>query len=388
MGKTGMFAPRHNDKTWWQRLIGLNWFIVLLVCGLASVGVAMLYSVSGGTYEPYAAAHIQRFALSFAVMIVIATTDIRVWMSLSYPAWFFGLILLVVVEFIGHTGMGGQRWLDLGFMRLQPSELMKVAVVMAMARYFHGIDFNKVKSLKSLIIPVFLVALPILLVLRQPDLGTSLMILAGGIVVIFLAGVPRWLFIVGAVLALVATPIAWSALKDYQKSRVITFMNPESDPYGAGYQIIQSKIAIGSGGMSGKGFLQGTQSHLKFLPEMRTDFIFTAQVEEFGLVGGAVLLALYMLVFSYGVLIGVGCRNHYGRLLASGLGFTLFLYTLINVGMVMGLMPVVGVPLPLVSYGGSAMLTYMIAVGLILCVATNRHMTIAPKGASLFGFKR
>lgn len=383
MGKAGMFAPKKNDKNWFQRLLGLNWFIVLILMLIAGIGTAMLYSVSGGTMEPYAVLHVKRFVMAFLLMIIIATMDIRIWMALSYPAWFIGLLLLVFVEFSGHIGMGGQRWIDLGFMRLQPSEIMKVAVVMALARYYHGLDYIRIKSLKSLFIPALLIFLPIFLVYRQPDLGTSLMVLAGGVVVIFLAGTPRWLFWTGGILALTITPVVWGLLKDYQKSRVMTFLNPESDPYGAGYQIIQSKIALGSGGMSGKGFLQGTQSHLNFLPEMRTDFIFTAHVEEFGMVGGIVLLFLYFLVVLYGTLIGIGCRNQFGRLLAAGLAFTLFLFTLINVGMVMGLMPVVGVPLPLVSYGGSAMITYMIAVGLILCVAINRHMTIAPKGSGL-----
>lgn len=383
MGRAQMFAPGKNDLTWFQRLVGLNWIVIIMICGIAALGVAMMVSVSEGKFQPYAAAHLQRFIFSLAILIVVATINIRLWLTLAYPAWFLGMVLLVIVEFAGHTGMGGQRWLDLGFMRLQPSELMKIAVVLALAKYFHSLEFIRINKLTILIIPVLLIGLPMALVLRQPDLGTSVMILAGGVVVIFLSGVPRWIFVALTVLALVLAPVSWTFMKDYQKNRVLTFLNPEMDPHGQGYQITQSKIAIGSGGMNGKGYMEGTQSHMKFLPEMRTDFIFSAHVEEFGMSGGVALMLVYLIIFTYGMLIGIGCRNQFGRLLASGLSFTLFLYTLINIGMVMGVMPVVGVPLPLVSYGGSAMLTFMVSMGLILCVATNRHMTIARKGSGL-----
>lgn len=383
MATTRMFGPRRIEKNPLQRLADINWVIVLLTCLIAGVGLALLYSVAGGSWDPWASRQMIRFLIAFLAMLVIAVTDIRLWMALAYPAWVAGLVLLVAVKFIGHTGMGGQRWLDLYVIRIQPSELMKIAVMLALARYFHGRDFYQSKRLTSLIIP-FLIILPAVgLVVTQPDLGTGLMIMGAGTMVLMLAGLPMWLFIAAGVGALAAIPIGWQFLKDYQKDRVLIFLNPESDPLGAGYQITQAKIALGSGGMFGKGFLQGTQSQLNFLPEMKTDFIFTVLAEEFGLVGALMLLVLYTIVLLYGMLMSLGCRHQFGRLLGAGLSFTLFLYVLINVGMVMGLMPVVGVPLPLVSYGGSAMLTWMLAYGLVFCVALNRHVTLAPKGSGL-----
>ena len=316
-------------------------------------------------------------------MLILAITDIRIWMALAYPAYVVGLALLIAVDVIGTSGMGGQRWLDLGLLRVQPSELMKIAVVMAIARYFHSRDYYRSRYLKSLIVPVILLILPMIIVMRQPDLGTALMIFAGGISIIFLAGARMWIFVVGFIGALASIPIGWSLLHGYQKSRVLIFLDPEKDPLGAGYQSTQSMIALGNGGLTGKGFLQGTQSHLNFLPEMKTDFIFTVLVEEFGLLGGLALILLYTIVLLYGLLVGLGCRNQFGRLLAAGLSITLFLYVLINIGMVMGLLPVVGVPLPMVSYGGSAMLTMMIAYGLILSTATNRQLTLSPTGSGL-----
>jgi rod shape determining protein RodA len=383
MGTARMFGPRRVDKSLGQRLLGLNWGIVFINILIACIGFAMLYSVAGGEWEPWAARQSVRFAGALLIMLTIAVIDIRYWMAFAYPAWAIGVFLLVAVEFAGAIGMGGQRWLDIGFMRLQPSELTKIAVVMALARYFHGRNYDQSRSLKSLFTPMLLVFIPVALVVRQPDLGTALMIIAGGIAILFLAGLPAWLFVVGGVAVAAAIPVGWQFLRDYQKDRVLTFLNPESDPLGAGYQITQSKIALGSGGMTGKGFLEGTQSQLNFLPEMKTDFIFTVLAEEFGLVGALIVLVLYGIVLGYGLLMGIGCRNQFGRLMAGGLAITLFLYVLINVGMVMGLMPVVGVPLPMISYGGSAMLTWMIAYGLILSVATHRHVTLAPKGSGL-----
>lgn len=383
MGTARMFGPRRVDKSPIQRLLGLNWGMVLLNVLIAGIGFAMLYSVAGGEWEPWAARQSVRFAGALLLMLCIAVIDIRYWMAFAYPAWAIGVGLLIAVEIVGATGMGGQRWLDIGFMRLQPSEIMKIAVVMALARYFHGRSFDQSRSLRSLFTPVVLMAVPVALVVRQPDLGTSLMIVAGGVAILFLAGLPAWIFVLGFIGIAAAVPVVWQFLRDYQKDRVLTFLNPEADPLGAGYQITQSKIALGSGGMTGKGFLEGTQSQLNFLPEMKTDFIFTVLAEEFGLIGASITLALYGIVLGYGLLMGLGCRNQFGRLLAGGLAITLFLYVMINVAMVMGLMPVVGVPLPMISYGGSAMLTWMIAYGLILSVATHRHVTLAPKGSGL-----
>jgi len=378
-----MFSPRRVEKTILQRFLGLNWIIVFLNIAIAGIGLVMLYSVAGGSWDPWASRQMVRLVMGIAIMLIIAVTDIRIWMALAYPAWFIGILLLLAVELTGAVGMGGQRWLDIGIMRIQPSELMKIAVVLALARYFHGRDFYQSRRLTSLIVPAVLLIIPMFLVIRQPDLGTSLMIVAGGAAVLFLAGLPAWLFISAGVAVAAAVPIGWQFLRDYQKNRVLTFLNPESDPLGAGYQITQSKIALGSGGMTGKGFLQGTQSQLNFLPEMKTDFIFTVLAEEFGLLGALGLLSLYGIVLMYALLIGIGTRSQFGRLLVSGLSVTLFLYVLINVAMVMGLLPVVGVPLPMVSYGGSAMLTWLVAYGLILSVATNRQVTLAPKGSGL-----
>ena len=381
MGTSLMFGARAVRRSPLQRLRNLNWWMVLGLIAIAGVGTAMLYSVGGGKFDPWASRHLSRFLMALVGLIVIAIVDIRWWMRLAYPAYFIGLILLVYVEFAGTTGMGGQRWIDLGFMRIQPSELMKVAVILALARYFHGLTISAHNRLSSLAVPILLILLPAAMVVRQPDLGTALLIVAGGIGVLFLAGARMWLFIVGFIGAIASIPIGWQLMQDYQKARVMIFLNPESDPLGAGYQIMQSKIALGSGGVWGKGFMEGTQSQLNFLPEMKTDFIFTVLAEEFGIMGGVGLIIIYMALLSYGVLVSLTCRSQFGRLLAAGLSFTLFLYVFVNVAMVMGLLPVVGVPLPLVSYGGSAMITFMLAYGLILSVGLNRGISIPRKDA-------
>jgi len=378
-----MFGPRTVKKSVLQRLMSLNWVIIGVVVLLAATGTAMLYSVAGGEIDPWASRHAIRFGFALVVMLVIAVTDIRYWMALAYPAWILGLGLLLLVEVFGAVGMGGQRWLDVGFMRIQPSELMKIAVIMALARFYHARSYRQGRRLSALLMPLAMIIIPAMLVIKQPDLGTGLTIIAGGAAIMFLAGIPAWIFISVAVASVPSAFAVWPFLNTYQQNRVLTFFNPEADPLGAGYQITQSKIALGSGGMTGKGFLEGTQSHLNFLPEMKTDFIFTVLVEEFGLIGAVTVLLLYGTVLMYGLLIGIACRNQFGRLMASGLAMSLFFYVLINVGMVMGLMPVVGVPLPLISYGGSAMLTWAIAYGLILSVATHRHVTLAPKGSGL-----
>ncbi len=383
MGNARMFGPRRDEKNALQRLLSLNWVIVFVCLAIGAVGVAMLYSVAGGTWEPWASRHSIRLGFALIIMLIIGVTDIRYWMALAYPAWFIGVFLLIAVDIVGDFGKNSQRWLDIGFMRLQPSELMKIAVVMALARFYHARTFFQAKRIRTLVIPALLIAIPVALVIQQPDFGTGITIVAGGIAILFLAGVPSWFFILAGASVTAALPIVWSLMKDYQKGRVLTFLNPESDPLGAGYQITQSKIALGSGGMTGKGFLEGTQSHLNFLPEMKTDFIFTVLVEEFGLIGAVSVLLLYTIALVYGLLVGIGCRNQFGRLMAAGLSMTLFYYVFINIGMVMGMMPVVGVPLPLISYGGSAMLTWAVAFGLILSVASHRHVSLAPRGSGI-----
>jgi len=360
-----------------RKLLRLNWGLVLLIALTASVGFTMLYSAAGGTIEPWAKAQMIRFAMGFSLMLVIALIDIRFWLRWAYGIYLVALGLLVGVEFAGTTGMGATRWINLGFINLQPSEVMKIALVLALAKYFHSRSLEEAGRISWLLPPLFLVAVPTMLVLRQPDLGTALLLVAGSAVILFLAGVRLWKFGLAVAAALAALPVAWSQLHDYQKGRVMTFLNPERDPLGAGYHIMQSKIALGSGGVSGKGFLEGTQSHLNFLPEMRTDFIFTMLAEEFGMVGALGLLLLYAMILIYAYAIGFRSRNQFGRLTAIGIAATFFLYVFINVGMVTGLLPVVGVPLPLISYGGTAMLTLMIGFGLILSVSIHRDVEIA-----------
>lgn len=277
--------------------------------------------------------------------------------------------------------MGAQRWLDLGVFQLQPSELMKITLILALARYFHGTALEDIRTIKASLIPIGMIIIPTALILKQPDLGTALMLIFAGGAMLFLAGVQLWKFICVGILGAISVPILWSFLHDYQKQRVLTFLNPENDPLGAGYHIMQSKIALGSGGLFGKGFLEGTQSRLNFLPEKQTDFIFTVLSEEFGFVGSLILLTFFALIILYGFIITVRCTNFFGKFLAFGLTTNFALYVFINVGMVMGLLPVVGVPLPLVSYGGTAMLTLMMAFGLIQCVHINSDMEIGRRGS-------
>jgi rod shape determining protein RodA len=296
--------------------------------------------------------------------------------------YFVALILLGAVELGGTIGMGAQRWIDLGGINLQPSELMKVALVLALARYFHGGNIEEIGRPTFLLAPLLMVAAPTAFILRQPDLGTAVMLVIGSGAIFFVAGVKIWKFLVLLLVALISAPASWQFLREYQKQRVLTFLNPESDPLGSGYHIIQSKIALGSGGVFGKGFMQGSQSHLSFLPEKQTDFIFTMLAEEFGLIGGLVLLGLYMLILAFGFNIANNCRNQCGRLVSMGVTTTFFLYVFINIAMVMGLIPVVGVPLPLVSYGGTAMMTLLLGFGVLLSVDINRDEPIGRRGAA------
>lgn len=359
-----------------EKLWQINWGLVALICMTASVGFAMLYSAANGSFDPWASRQMVRFALGLGLMLVVGLVDIRLWMRLAYPAYAGAFVLLVAVEVAGEVGMGAQRWIDLGVIQLQPSEVMKVTLVLALARYFHGSSLEDVGRPMHLLVPLILVVAPVALVLKQPDLGTALMLLMVGGALFFLAGVRLWMFgvAIGAGLALI--PIAWQFLHDYQKRRVLTFLNPETDPLGAGYHILQSKIALGSGGVAGKGFLMGSQSHLNFLPEKQTDFIFTMLAEEFGMIGELALLTLFTLLLAYGFMIGLSSRNQFGRLLALGLTTNLFLYVFINIAMVMGLIPVVGVPLPLISYGGTAMLTVLLGFGLMISVYVHRDIRL------------
>lgn len=375
---TGMHSNSLNppELTLGIKLQQINWGLILLLTLIASVGFAMLYSAANGSWTPWAMRQAIRFGVGLVITLGIALVDLRFLMRWAYAFYFLSLGLLGVVEIAGEIGMGAQRWIDLGVFRLQPSELMKLALVLALARYFHRQTFEEVGRIRSLFVPLVLVFSPAILVLRQPDLGTAGMIILGGGAIFFLAGVRIWKFVTVLVLGLSAIPIGWQFLHNYQKNRILTFLNPENDPLGAGYHILQSKIALGSGGLFGKGFLQGSQSHLNFLPEKQTDFIFTMLAEELGLAGALFLLLLYVLALGYGFAIALRCSSQFGRLLALGTTTTLFLYMFINIAMVMGLIPVVGVPLPLISYGGTAMLTAMIGFGLIINCYVHRDIEI------------
>lgn len=363
-----------------QKLWQMHWLFILLLAATASVGFAMLYSAAGGQLEPWASRQMVRFGVGMAVLITVAVIDIRLWLKYAYVLYAATVALLVAVEFMGEVGKGAQRWLDLGYVGLQPSELMKITLVLALARYFHGTSIEDVRRIPQLFVPLLLIAIPAGLVLRQPDLGTALMLIITGGVIFFASGVQIWKFVLVGLAGVGAAPIAWQFLRDYQKQRVLTFLNPENDPLGSGYHIIQSKIAFGSGGVFGKGFLQGTQSHLNFLPEMQTDFIFTMLAEEFGMVGSLALLGLYVVILVYGLAISVRCRTQFGRLVGIGVTATFFLYVFINMAMVMGLVPVVGVPLPLISYGGTAMLTLLFGFGLLMGTWIHRDVMVGRRG--------
>ena len=363
-----------------QKLGEANWMLVLLVTLIASVGFAMLYSAANGSIDPWMSRQLVRFAGGLIIMLTVAVVDIRFWMRQSYLIYFVGLLLLVYVDVAGEIGMGAQRWIDLKFFQLQPSEIMKVAIVMALARYFHGLDLDEVARPLPLIVPLGMILMPAGLVLVQPDLGTAGMLIMVSGAMFFAAGVRLWKFAVIGFGAMAAVPIAWEFLREYQRQRILTFLDPESDPLGAGYHILQSKIAFGSGGVFGKGFLEATQSHLSFLPERQTDFIFTMLAEEFGLVGSLGLLCLYALVIVIGYAIALRSRNHYGRLVAVGITTNLFLYVFINAAMVMGLIPVVGIPMPLISYGGTAMITVLFSMGLLMSIHIHRDVRIGQRG--------
>ena len=364
-----------------DKLCHLNWGLVGLIATIGLIGVALLYSAGGTQWQPWAAAQLTRFGIGFVLMLVIALVDIRVWLRIAYPLYGVMLVLLVVVEVMGHIGMGAQRWINLGFFVLQPSELMKIALVLALSKYFHGLSLEDVSHPMKLLLPLAMVLMPVGLVLLQPNLGTAtLLILASG-AVFFASGVRPWKFMLVIAMAAVILPIGWHHLHDYQKARLTTFMNPAADPLGHGYNILQSKIALGSGGWFGKGFGQGTQSQLQFLPEKHTDFIFVVLAEEFGLFGALFLLVLYGLLILYGFMIALTSRSQFGRLASFGLTVTFFLYVFVNVAMVTGTIPVVGIPLPLVSYGGTAMMTLLIGCGLLLGLSVHRDLRISRTGS-------
>jgi rod shape determining protein RodA len=360
-----------------DKLLEVNWGLLLLIGMIGFAGIAMLYSVAGGHFQPWALRQMANFTLGLIVLLAASLVDIRVWMSLAYPAYGFALLLLVAVDVVGHVGLGAQRWISIGPLELQPSELMKIALVLALSRYLHGKSVEDVSKPIPLLIGLTMIAIPAVFVVLQPNLGTTLIIVMDGCSLLFLAGLSWWWIAptIGAIAA--AIPLAWRfVLHDYQKARVETFLDPESDALGKGWNITQAKIAIGSGGVSGKGFLQGTQSRLNFLPEKQTDFIWTSFCEEFGFVGAVALLILFGVVIFYGLQTATSARSQFGRLLAMGITLNFFFYIMINGLMVMGLIPVVGIPMPLLSYGGSAMLTVMLGFGILMSVHIHRQVEI------------
>ncbi len=355
-----------------RKLLYFNWPIVILLIAVACAGFLMLYSVAGGSVNPWMEPQLKRFGFGMVLMLIVAVTPIWLWRSLGALGYFMALLLLFYVEFFGHVGMGAQRWIDLGFMKLQPSELAKITLVVFLASYYDWLPISKTSHPIWVAVPVIIILVPTALVLKQPDLGTSLLLLLGGGTVMFAAGV-HWAYFASVIGAGVGTIYAvfqsrgteWQLLKDYQFARIDTFLDPGNDPLGAGYHITQAKIALGSGGWTGRGFMQGTQSRLNFLPEKHTDFIFTTLSEEFGFIGAITLLALYMLIIVFCIVTALRTKNRFASLMTIGIAMTFFLFFSVNMAMVMGMAPVVGVPLPLVSYGGSAMLVLLVAFGLV-----------------------
>ncbi|MEL7115454.1 MAG: rod shape-determining protein RodA [Pseudomonadota bacterium] len=362
-----------------SKVLYLNWPLVILLIAVASIGFLMLYSVAGGEIAIWTETQVQRFILGLVLMFIVAMVPIYFWRNVAGAAYLGGILLLLAVEFFGVERNGSQRWIDLGPMDLQASEVMKIALVMLLAAYYDWLDIKKVSRPLWVLIPVVIILVPTFMVLRQPDLGTALLLLSGGGVMMFVAGV-HWAYFAAVISAGIGTIAAvfesrgttWQILQDYQYRRIDTFLNPESDPLGAGYHITQSKIALGSGGWTGRGFMQGTQSRLNFLPEKHTDFIFTTLAEEFGFLGGISLLVLYALILLFCVISALNNRDRFGSLMTLGIAATFFLFFAVNMSMVMGLAPVVGVPLPLVSYGGSAMLILMIGFGLVQSAHIHR----------------
>jgi rod shape determining protein RodA len=357
-----------------DKIFRINWLLVLLLCTLASVGYVALYSAAGGSPEPYATRHIVRFAFGLLLMVSIALVDIRIIARFSWVAYAVGVALLIVVLKVGHVGKGAQRWLELGGQQIQPSELMKLGLILALAAWFHRASWERIGNPLFLIPPLIMVLVPVGLILKEPNLGTAMITLALGGVIFFAAGVRWWKFVLVLIPVPFAAGYAYQHLHGYQRARIDTFLSPESDPLGAGYNIIQSKIALGSGGLWGKGFLQGTQSHLDFLPEKQTDFIFTMIGEEFGLAGAIAVITLLLLITWGALLVGLRCKHQYGRLVAFGIACNFFLYCFVNIAMVMGVIPVGGVPLPLISHGGSAMITTMLAFGILMSVQVHRDV--------------
>jgi len=367
----------NNELTFWQKVKELDYILLTSVLLLSILSLFVMYSTDGGEILFHTKSHFSKIIIFFPLMIFIAFFNIKWWHNLSYLFYLVVILLLIYVSFFGIKSSGSRRWMDLYLFNLQPSELMKIAIILCLAKYYHRIKIENVNSITSIMTVVTIIIIPIIMVLSQPDLGTSILIAASGLIVLWLGGVKIKYFIYSFIVFLISLPFVISFLKPYQKLRILTFLDPDRDPLGAGYQIIQSKIAIGSGGLDGKGFLKGTQSYLDFLPEKHTDFIFTLFSEEFGFIGSVALLILYSIIIIRILRIGAISRSNFSRLFCFGFAFAIFIYIVVNLSMVLGLLPIVGSPLPILSYGGSSMLATMIGFGIVLSAKINHKQMIA-----------
>ena len=367
----------NNELTFWQKVKELDFILLTSVLLLSILSLFVMYSTDGGEILFHTKSHFSKIILFFPLMIFIAFFNIKWWHNFSYLFYISVILLLIYVSFFGIKSSGSRRWMDLYLFNLQPSELMKIAIILCLAKYYHRIKIENVNSITSIMTVVTIILIPIIMVLSQPDLGTSILIAASGLIVLWLGGVKIKYFIYSFIVFLISLPFVISFLKPYQKLRILTFLDPDRDPLGAGYQIIQSKIAIGSGGLEGKGFLKGTQSYLDFLPEKHTDFIFTLFSEEFGFIGSVALLILYSIIIIRILRIGAISRSNFSRLFCFGFAFAIFIYIVVNLSMVLGLLPIVGSPLPIMSYGGSSMLATMIGFGIVLSAKINHKQMIA-----------
>ncbi len=363
-----MLTERLNTRNYsfFEKLKSLDYFLILIIMLLGAISVFAIYSTESGEFSFYTKNHLIRLIAFFMMFLVLSFVRITFWYKNAYIFYLFCISLLVITLFFGLMASGSRRWLDLYFLNLQPSEIMKIAIIVCFARYYHRIQTAEIQNYKFILVPLILLIIPCYLVIQQPDLGTSLLIAGSGIIIIWLAGLNIKYFIYSGLLLIVSLPFAVSLLKPYQKSRILTFFNPDRDPLGAGYQIIQSKIAIGSGGFFGKGFLKGTQSYLEFLPEKHTDFIFTLFSEEFGFLGSIILLLLYILLIYRIISIGFYSKSFFSKLFCFGFASAIFLYIFVNISMVLGLLPIVGAPLPIMSYGGSSMLSIMLGLSIVM----------------------
>ena len=374
MSFTGSNSSREGAFAFGQ---DLNWGLILTVFLLGLVGVGTLYSAAGGSFEPWAWRHGLRLVVGLFLMLAVAALDLRLLYNGAYLVFGGLLLLLLSVQLFGDVTMGAKRWLDLGIVTVQPSEFIRLGMILALARFYQSIHQDVVSHFQNLFVPALIILVPVMLIINQPDLGTTIMLAVSGVGVLFLAGLNWRYFAAGSVGIVATVPLVWQRLFDYQKERVLVFLNPERDPLGAGYHIIQSKIGIGSGGMFGKGFSEGTQSRLNFLPEKHTDFVFTIYAEEMGFVGSVLLLVLFVLLLVQLAFIANQMRSQFARLVVGGIGFSLFVYIFINLAMVMGLAPVVGVPLPFISYGGTSMLTFLLSIGVVLSLERQARVEMS-----------